>query len=367
MDIFANAVRLFRQTARREFEASEAGRFVSELSRLRRGGTVSDSTVRKVSRQLQRLSMRGVLGRGELGQLAEQYARRGSGDGLGEVARLLGPIGSFLKSLIRPGGSPLAGLDAELEGAANLLRAFGWKVQKPSGGGRSSRKGSVEAAQSFLESLGFTVTPPGQSPPPGSAGTGRGRGGRGRGASEPAWTVSVPGRERKYLPNDPILTGKMIDVSSSNVHSIGFLWNWDDPPKGTLMVRFLQERGSGRSRKTSPGPTYYYYGIAPELFDAFETASSKGEFVWDKLRVRGTVSGHQYHYELKGITGYVPRKATRFGNKEYFIGRSIEAQNRRTGELRRFESVLPDQFVGYVDRGEPDRGGPDRGTPNRGR
>jgi hypothetical protein len=36
-----------------------------------------------------------------------------------------------------------------------------------------------------------------------------------------------------------------------------------------------------------------------------------GSWVWDALRIRGTVSGHQKDYELVGIMGnYVPRKAT---------------------------------------------------------
>ena len=66
-----------------------------------------------------------------------------------------------------------------------------------------------------------------------------------------------------------------------------------------------------------PGPLYRYDGVSPDAFLSMLTAGSKGTWIWDNLRIRGTVSGHQKDYSLVGIMptpeypeGYVPRKAT---------------------------------------------------------
>ena len=171
--------------------------------------------------------------------------------------------------------------------------------------------------------------------------------------------VMVGGRKRRYDPNDPTISGEMIEVTSSNVHSIGFDFNFADPMKGTLKVRFLQ----GPKDKKIAGPTYHYFDVHPDVFETFKVAASKGKFVWDRLRVRGTVSGHQYRYNLAGIrAGYVPRAAKRFGSNEYFVQRRFTGKNKQ-GEIRTFQSRLPEQRVG---RYEPSRAIPNRGIPNRG-
>jgi hypothetical protein len=82
------------------------------------------------------------------------------------------------------------------------------------------------------------------------------------------------------------------------------------------------------------------------------------------LRIRGTVSGHQKRYSLAAInsTGYVPRQATRLGNEEWYLQRTVTGQNGKT-----YRSELQNQMVRrFPDRGTPNRGGPNRGTPNRG-
>lgn len=182
----------------------------------------------------------------------------------------------------------------------------------------------------------------------------------------PVEEIRIGGRVRRYAPDDPILTGEMIDVSSSNVHSIGFEFNPQQPMKGTLKVRFLQKRGN----RTGPGPLYHYDGVHPDTFDAFRNAASKGKFVWDRLRIRGTVSGHRFRYRLVGIAnGYVPRQAVRRGSNEYFLGRHIRAKSERTGVVRDFSSQLPDELVKPWSprHGTPNRGQPNRGEPFRGR
>lgn len=171
------------------------------------------------------------------------------------------------------------------------------------------------------------------------------------------------GRRYQFSENDPIVTGEMIDVVSSNVHSIGYDWNWDEPNKGTLKVRFLAKR---KNRARVRGPLYFYFNVHPEVFMAFQHASSKGKFVWDRLRVRGTVSGSRFHYELEdlGATGYVPRKATRLGPNEHFLQRQFTDASGRT-----HTSQLEDEFVQRIgaNRHGPQGFVPMRGTPNRGR
>lgn len=369
--LFKNALKAFQHQALREFRQTDAGKLVKDIERLGKGGKVSKHARDKIARKLksakQRELMKSILNETQAGSLisdVQKYARGSEKKELLEsLFTALGPVGDLVKGLLRPSGRKLAGIDRELQSAANLLQAFGFKVQPPSRKPAAQRRAEkVDEAKELLESLGFTVEPPKRT--------------RKRPVPEmPPVREDVTedvrrigGRERRYKPNDPILTGEMIPVSSSNVHSIGYIWNDDNPMKGTLQVRFLQSRKGGKSK--GAGPLYYYYGVHPDVFDAFRRAASKGEFVWDRLRVRGTVSGHRYFYELKGITGgYVPRKATRYGPNEYFIRRRVKGQSRSTGQIREFESELEDQFAGRAQPQRPNFGVPNRGrsTVNRGR
>ncbi|MEK9809271.1 MAG: KTSC domain-containing protein [Candidatus Nanopelagicales bacterium] len=158
-------------------------------------------------------------------------------------------------------------------------------------------------------------------------------------------------RQRPFLfrgdPDDPIYRGEWITVASSNVYAIAYVYNDANPSKGTLKVRYLHKLKGG---STEPGPVYEYYDVHPAVFDSFRAAASKGGFVWDRLRVRGTVSGHRYQYNLAGVhrSGYVPRKAVRYGNNEYFVGRQINTRNTVTGAIAKLKSELPDARVRRV-------------------
>jgi|DEB0MinimDraft_6_1074348.scaffolds.fasta_scaffold04184_3 hypothetical protein len=187
-------------------------------------------------------------------------------------------------------------------------------------------------------------------------------------------TATAGGRTMWVQPDDPLITGEMINVESSNVHSIGFDWDGQSQ-HGTLKIRFLQKDRRRGGRSKTAGPQYEYENVHPYVFESMRTASSKGSFVWDRIRVRGTVSGHRYRYKLAGIAqGYVPREAKAYGQgdrrKEYFIGRQLRARSPSTGETQTFQSALPDRLVG---RYQPElqalasRGIPNRGLPNRGR
>lgn len=131
----------------------------------------------------------------------------------------------------------------------------------------------------------------------------------------------------------------MTRVVSSNVHSIGY-----DNSSGTLAVRYLapelNKASGGRvkvgGKTNSPGPLYHYFDVPPKLWKSFESASSKGKWVWDNLRVRGSVAGHQYDYRLVSGTvagsgyrqTYIPRRASGKGfitRKRFQAGQQLQS------------------------------------------
>ena len=134
---------------------------------------------------------------------------------------------------------------------------------------------------------------------------------------------------------------RMIRVQSSNVHSIGY-----DDVTETLYIRYL---GTVGDRRAGPGALYEYRDVPISVWDRFVFASSKGGFVWDEIRVRGTVSGHRYSYEFIGTgpRGYIPRRA---GLKR---GESGEFYMRRKFKGR--ESGLPERRV-HARGPNPQRG-----------
>jgi hypothetical protein len=87
---------------------------------------------------------------------------------------------------------------------------------------------------------------------------------------------------------------KLQRVQSSNVFAIGY-----DYDTGTLRVQYLA--GAGKKRHGA-GAIYDYYDVTPKIWENFQNASSKGKWIWDHLRIRGTISGHQYEYRL--ISGW---------------------------------------------------------------
>lgn len=358
--LFPQFERALREAALREFRATRIGQLANEVARLSRGsGSRRQAT--KLVREITRTA-KGVA-KYSLGSDLGRWVSKAVGDFLKPIVNLLrglsgggrrppgggGPAAPFSP----PPGEPRNPFDEEIQTAIRFLEAFGYTVTGP---GRTAAPEPKSEPEQRPQDLGFRTEPP----------------------LEPGQR-RVGGRILQGSENDPLYTGEMIEVESSNVHSIGFLWNDANPMQGTLKVRFLQDSRKGKGKIA--GPLYYYYDVHPLVFDAFRRAGSKGGFVWDRLRIRGTVSGHRFQYELRGIAeGYLPRKATRYGNNEYFIGRRARFQSVRTGEIQEFESALPDRFVqsletprrgpqGFVppDRGTPNRGGPNRGRPNRGR
>lgn len=91
---------------------------------------------------------------------------------------------------------------------------------------------------------------------------------------------------------------QMRRVQSSNVYAIGY-----DQQTGTLRVQYLGGGGlatkEARNRaRTKPGPVYDYRAVPGRLWQSFQGAASKGKWVWDNLRIRGTVAGHRFDYTL---------------------------------------------------------------------
>lgn len=216
----------------------------------------------------------------------------------------LGDFGQVVDALLRPDGKNIAP-DAmkELEAARTVLEAFGQDVSRPEASPAKILRELVE-----------------ESPEPPSETEKRRKelddGLRRRTNVEPSKS------DEPKTPDKPLVEG-MVPVRSSNVEAIGFEWP-DSGTVGNLLVRFLGGTSKNRSGK---GPTYRYLGVDRSVYLAFLRASSKGSEVWNQLRIRGTVSGHQYPYELTslGDDERVPRQAGfKRGEKgEFFIPRNF--------------------------------------------
>jgi hypothetical protein len=340
-----------KEQVARQLASTPIGRLASEVDRVARTGAATKATAERLRRQLDQLAAgasRSAVARTAVARQIEEIERyaRGQGGLWNWLGQKLGPVADTIRGLLKPGGERSEARD--VAAAAELLNALGVSTD-----GARGRRVSVQSddpkakadAERVLRGLGFDIQDaPDASPRPRPKPTVLPRD-RVRPALPPD---EHSGMVRKMLggmfvyfrPDDPIITGEMIPVKSSNVHSIGFIWNDERPTDGTLKVRFLDSSGGKKTGKG--GATYHYYDVHPRVFIEFQKASSKGKFVWDKLRVRGTVSGHQYRYGLArlGSSGYVPRQATRIGNKEWYLQRSVQAADGRT-----LKSALKDRMI----------------------
>lgn len=389
-----HAENLRRQLAE-QLKRTPAGRLASEVDRVARTRSATKATADRLRRQFEQITSgpsREAASRTRVANQIreiERYAASTPGGAWGWLGKVFGPIAEAVKSLLRPFGKPQS--RREIESAAELLTALGASTE--GAGGRRVRIESENAkaksdAEKILEALGFEIdrgvspsspiTPSAPDVEPQSPG-GTSPPNRIPPRVNPRFEPVQPpdptsGMVRKMLngmfvyfrPDDPIVTGEMIRVQSSNVHSIGFDWNDKTPEKGTLKVAYL-DHVKGSSVRSGKGPTYYYYDVHPRVFLEFQKAASKGKFVWDRLRVRGTVSGHQYRYGLAAIskTGYVPRQATRIDDEEYFFGRTVKGRNGKE-----YRSALADRFVRKLTREQlalPKSLFPNNARPSNGR
>lgn len=349
--LFRSFSRAVKAAARSDFRLSQLGKALKEADRPAAQGKAREH-LREIGRKVGSKPNANV---GRISGKVDKYARQSQQELIGRALDAMGPLGHLIKAFLRPHGKALTPhVDREIQAATQLLQAFGHEVipPPPARGGIGPK---VEQTQKYLETLGFTVSRP--KALPGWQQYVQQQTAPKKTPARPRKTVDLDvgqGRLSRIKLDDPLITGAMIKVTSSNVHSIGFQMSAGSPQLGTLLVRFLQ--GSVGSK--TAGPLYEYANVKTEVFQRFRKAASKGRFVWDNLRIRGTLSGHRYDYKLAGIAGgYVPRKATLTGRGEEFVKRTFLGESTRTGERRLFESrpsvlVRPVAFRGS----EPNRG-----------
>ena len=149
------------------------------------------------------------------------------------------------------------------------------------------------------------------SPAPGSERTGKNLD-TNEEAMEPSGVGAFAGGHRLYS-----------GFTSSNVTDASY-----DPENNFLKVGF---GGKGKSKYGR----YGYHDVSPAEARSFYGAGSKGKWVWDHLRVRGTVFGFQKPYVYLGAesSGYSPK----YINKHH---REWKVQHQRIGP----EGALPEHW-----------------------
>jgi hypothetical protein len=322
--LFRQASRAIQREARRAFDQSDFGRLTRQVRQIVGSRTEQTRTQRQVGDLLRNhvnftpeKAARQLMGAdfGALVREVQRYSRQGGGRQiLGDFLKSLGPAGSMIKALVDGlGGGQRQGqaVARQITSAANLLRSFGFEIL-PLGRNGFPTLGDVNrgasAACEYLESLGYEVSSPEEQ-----------EAARRCGESilpqpEPnTYHVDLPfgTTTRRFLASHPIVTGKMVRATgSSNVWAFGYAFN-----EGALYVRFAKKGQGGVP--SGPGPLYRYPGVTPDQFLSMLNAGSKGMWIWDNLRIRGTIPGQQKDYELLETVptpaypeAYVPRKAT---------------------------------------------------------
>jgi hypothetical protein len=316
----------------------------------------------------------------DVSELIEQFAKGGGGNfgrQIGEkvfqqVFAQTGPIADVVRLILGMGGKVASSAQTarDLSSMIRALQAFGFEViHKPTKQAPPTPR-EIEAAKRVLEAAGYEVSErkkPGQAPEVhvnrpqtteqwlsknlsrkkpadvekeldkisreefavGNATVKRAKTG--------TLTIKQAGSTERVPPTDPLFTGEMIPVNSSNVHSIGY-----DLAETRLKIRFL---ATGRNGKRSgAGPMYFYYQVPMRMFKRLRTTGSKGTWVWDHLRIRGTVSGHQFDYSLAGLGqgNYIPRKATYAGSgKEVYMPRQFMVNGKTRHSRFGYQEATP--------------------------
>jgi hypothetical protein len=359
-NLFQQSSKALKEAALQEFRQTAIGEVMESFERGKREGRKGSgqfiSAIRRAANNPLFQTAREI----------QRYAKHTKADVPERFFEALGPAGQLLRAMILPKARPsprTANVDSMIESAINLLQAFGFEVLSKKATGKDLNR-QVSAAREMLEGLGYKVIPPEQA------------------AEEPSVRETFPfgipkktkaGKERRtvMLPTDsrqrtfpadhPIVTGRMVtDFSSSNVYGFSYdVENW------YLYVRYKASGDKGSKTLSGAGSLYRYSQVSPKIFLAMLKAPSKGTFIWDNIRERGTVSGHKYPYELYGIAaGYVPRQARLTARGEEYVPRTI----RLLGSGRTAKSQLGRELVrplSFVNRGSANRG--NKGTPSRGR
>lgn len=277
---------------------------------------------------------------------------------VGSILRTLGRIGQLITAIVAGPGQQLR-RESEAKAAQQVLEALNrQRYDREAREAEARIRRAVEPEtrpEPQPQTQPARVPPPPVPPAPPVAPAG-----------ENYDDIQLLGRGAFYYQPDieEIVSREHRTPGSSNVYS--FMWEHETPRVGILYVTFKRWVPGQRGRSDSPGPTYAYYDIPTRVYRSFQAAAteSAGGAVWDYLRVRGSVDGHQYQYRVVAGTlmqdggVYVPRKATRAG----FKSRAVT----HVGAGRRgfHRSSLPEQNF-LPNRATPNRG--DNGAPDRGR
>ena len=163
-------------------------------------------------------------------------------------------------------------------------------------------------------------------------------------------------------PDDPrrewLFQGKFLKVKSRNVYAIAYSLATRE-----LFVQYLFW-APGMEQHSGPGPVYRYESISPSLALTAYDAASKGVWIWDKLRIRGTFAGHRFPYALFYIASeYVPRRVTYVLGREWFVPRDFYTKS-DDGRWMPVRSTLPMAPVYWKgEDASPLTGKPDNGSP----
>lgn len=314
-----------------------------------------------------------------LGKLARDISgMAGSGGMEARLAQILlkqmGPLGQLIQTLATSASRKNSRFERDIDSLTNMFNAFGYEATDLAEEPLDeviSRSEMLERQMSERGSPVYDQPPPGRSrvgdQPRGETGvlpsgyrdrTSRGQP-QGRGGSKDLLLDDSSGARRSYPSNDPMITGEEdINILSSHVYSHRY-----DFDASTLYVRYLHwEPGMKSTDRSGPGATYAYYDVSPEQYRALSRAGSVGTWIWDNLRVRGSVAAHQHRYQLADIVnGYVPRQVVMdmYNGKiaEIYRPRKISVHGTTT-----VKSSLPRQFIQYYN---PKRGLPNDGAPRR--
>jgi hypothetical protein len=327
--LFAEAGRQVKRMLTEQFRRSQFGQLAQQVARTRRRPAAGEQ-VRYALRQFRRQAtdptaiIRGMMG-AEFGQVVHQLRRYAKRDGdhqraVQDFLGMMGPAGKLIQGLVgAPAGGSTATINREIRLAIDLIRAFGGEVLPGENWGSvEDVDRGLQAAQQRLSEFGVEFLPPGESE----------RGTAARRPTSPETErrkfVTAEGKQYGVRPDHPLLTGEMVRTPrSTNVYEFGY-----DIESLFLYVRFQDHSGRSGGRRGGggggslsgggpPGALYRYHGVTPQEFLSLYAVRSKGggggpgDWVWDVLRVRGTVHAHHKDYALVGIMGgYVPRKAT---------------------------------------------------------
>lgn len=367
------AAKRAKKAAVRKFARTPIGRLAGESRRSAQGAKRMSAKMRRLLDSKMGAAVSKDINRA--GSIEQYVANKGAAVALDWMWTALGPAGVALRQLMGI-KSQAAKTTEQLEAAVQLLKEFGFDIKRPAGKSKDRDVSKLlDELPEILEEAEEAATKPKDTralPSPRSR-----RPDVRRAPPEVPEIVPATPRVRGPIPADQYMSAFVETRDSSNVY--GFQYDY------VQQILYITYKAPGppvrfKNAKTKDGKPYrlriraqkrgamYAYGGAkspvPEsVFQGLDRARSKGTFVWDNIRQRGTIYGHQYPYRLvqgyvqAGRQTYIPRKATQGGYRQRaLVPRGGTWQDAQFSTLpeRRFRAV-------------PDRGTPNRGEPNRGR